>query len=543
MMKVDTVRKVILKIKNYRLVKLQADVSLVSEFVARNKEVWQSKEKLDTDNRYCYIVNWQPREVASIIPQLVFAQGLTKSNPAEILVLSPQVNKAWIDFNESFGAKQAAVKKRITDKLYGLLKVLQLALKREKGAELLKICYKGIPIGECLYDQIVRMTKDQYTIDRVKFKNGKIIYHFFSSISCVYRMFTEKRPEFYMPFERCHLEGALTIVASYFGAKIIQCTANGRILYLGEGTNAKVRLHDIQKKVVEEFMKKEFGVDYKSVVKKYIEMRFEGKGNFDVVNAFLNKKIITRNEFMKKAGLDTNKKNIVIMLHVFSDEPHGSEFLLFQDYYVWYRETMKIIKDIKNVNWIIKAHPSRKRYGEDEEAYNVFLNYKQKNIVWFPDEYSTESLAEIADAIITVQGTAGTEFSCLGKPIILCGRAFYSGLGFTIEPKTEGEYQKILMNLNNIQPLTEEERDRACKLLYSCLRLEYKPYDDFDEILVESYKQGIKLGNNMVLKSLNQKVSAYSDYYINTKFFEAGVWFGREIERLPIGVAIYKEEI
>ncbi len=539
-MKDNTIKKIIVKIKNYRLVKLQADMALISTFIAKNKEVWKRKERLDTE-KYCYIVNWQPRELASIIPQLVFAQNLTKSNPAEILVLSPQVDQAWKDFNGSFGAKQAVAKKRILDKMYGMFKVLQLTLKREKGHDLLNECYKGIPIGECLYDYIVRMTKDQYTIDRVKFKNRKIIYIFFSNIMCVYRIFMEKKPEFYMPFERCHLEGAFAIVASYFGAKIIQCTAYGRIIYLGEGKNAKIRWHDIQKKVVEQFMKKKFTVDYKSVVEKYLEERFKGKGNFDVINAYRGKKIITRSEFVEKTGLDACKKNIVMMLHVFSDEPHGSEFLLFQDYYTWYQETMKIIKDIKNVNWIVKAHPSRKMYGEDEEAYNVFLKYKQENIVWFSDEYSTESLAEIADVIITVQGTAGTEFSCLGKPVILCGSAFYSGLGFTIEPKTKEEYQRILMNLDNIQPLAEEVREKACKLLYSCLRLELKPYDDFDEMLVESYKQGTKLGNNTVLESLCQKISEYPDYYLNTKFFKAGGQIGKEIERLPIGAVISKE--
>lgn len=543
-MKDNTIRKVIMRIKNHRRATLQADTSLISAFVGRNKEVWKPKEKSDT-GKFCYIVNWQPRELASIIPQLVFAQGLAKSNPVEILVFSPQVDKAWEEFNESFGTKQTVVKKRITDKMYGLFKVLQLTLKREKGIDLLHVCYNGIPLGEFLYDYIVRMTEDQYTIDRVRFKNRKIIYNFFSTISCVYHMFMEKRPEFYMPFERCHLEGALAIVASYFGAKIIQCTASGRIIYLGEGKNAKIRWQDLQKKVVEEFMKKEITTDFVKSAEEYLQMRFAAKGNLDVdvVNAFMDKKVITRSEFVEKAGLDKHKKNIVIMLHVFSDEPHGSEFLLFQDYYIWYKETMKMIQDIKNVNWIVKAHPSRKMYGEDKEAYNVFLKYKQENIVWFSDEYSTASLVEIADAIITVQGTAGTEFSCLGKPVILCGRAFYSGFGFTIEPKTIHEYQHFLKHMDKIQSLSEEEREKACKMMYVCLRLEGKPYDDFDEMLTESYKMETKQGNNIVLESLYRMLSEHSYYYFNTKFFNAGEQLGKEINHLPIGAMIYREEV
>lgn len=528
------------RIKSNGFVKLQADKLITSMFINQNRKVWKSKDRANT-GKHCYIDNWMPKEVASIVPQLVFAQGLAQSIPVEILVLSPPVDKEWGDFNSSFGARQAVVKKRRVDKLYGMLKALQLVLKREKGVNLLQVRYKGIPIGETLYDTIIRTTANQYTIDRIRLKNRKILYHFFSTISCVHHMFTVKNPDFYMPFERCHLEGALTIVAAYFGAKVIQCTANGRILYLGEGEKSKRRWHDVQKRMVEEFSEKKIPVNYVEIVEEYLRNRFAGKGNFDVINAFLDKKIVARSKYAEEAGLDSSKKNIAIMVHAFSDEPHGSEFLLYQDYYMWYEETLKIIQKIKNVNWIIRPHPSRCVYGEGDAAYNIFLQYQQDNMFWFSDEYSTASLAEIADAIITVQGTAGIEFSCLGKPIILCGRAFYSGHGFTIEPQTIEEYKHILSHLDKIQALTEEERENACKLMYVYLKMEFKPYDEFDKILVDSYSQDVKTGNNMALTALCENIKEDYDYYLSTKFYQVGKKMGRDIQQLPIGTMILGE--
>lgn len=508
---------------------LQADEFLVKKFVKKNSEIWNREHGVT--EKYCYIDNWISRDLASLLPQLVFAQGLANTNSLEICVLSQRVAKEWKMVNRSFGAQQAIIQRRGVDKIYGLFKALKLVIQREKGEKVLEISYKGMPIGEVLYDTIIRTTEDQWTIEHIRLKNWRKIYDFFANISCLYHIFEKKQPNFYMPFERCHMEGAFAMVASHFGAQIIQCTSNGRILDLGRGVEAKIRWHDIQKKVIKEFLEKEMFTNYENTVKKYLEKRFEGLGNIDVKNAFAGKKIISRERFMTENDLDPSKKNIVMMLHVFSDEPHSSEFLLFRDYYVWYRETMKMINNIKNVNWIIKAHPSRKMYGEDREAYNVFVKYQQKNIVWFPEEYSTASLADIADAIITVQGTAGTEFSCLGKPIILCGKAFYSELGFTIEPQTVDEYYHILQNLENIQPLSKTSRENACKAEYAYLNMEYRPFDDFDEILVRSYAEETKAGNNKVLEILSARLEKEQDYYFNSKFYKIGENFGEDVNK------------
>jgi hypothetical protein len=83
-----------------------------------------------------------------------------------------------------------------------------------------------------------------------------------------------------------------------------------------------------------------------------------------------------------------------------------------------------------------------------------------------PADFSTASVLNCAKAIVTIQGTVGLEFSCMGIPIIITGKAFYSGFGFTHEPETKEEYFTMLRNVKNIEPLGDDKMDIA-KCVYA----------------------------------------------------------------------------
>ncbi|MFC1914428.1 hypothetical protein ACFLXF_04055, partial [Chloroflexota bacterium] len=76
------------------------------------------------------------------------------------------------------------------------------------------------------------------------------------------------------------------------------------------------------------------------------------------------------------------------------------------------------------------------------------------------------SLLDSADVVITARGTAGLEFSCFGIPCIVTAEGAYSGFGFTIEPKTEEEYFKLLSDVGAVGRLKEEQLNRAMVLSY-----------------------------------------------------------------------------
>ncbi len=115
-------------------------------------------------------------------------------------------------------------------------------------------------------------------------------------------------------------------------------------------------------------------------VDKYIAKRFAGNINqHDVLNAFKDKKEYTKDEILIKMNVNNNYPNAFVFPHAFSDAPHGSSYTLYKDYYEWYLETLKLISNIKDVNWFIKPHPSSHLYGEDGVAKEIFELYKQDN--------------------------------------------------------------------------------------------------------------------------------------------------------------------
>jgi len=91
--------------------------------------------------------------------------------------------------------------------------------------------------------------------------------------------------------------------------------------------------------------------------------------------------------------------------------------------------------------------------------------------------FNSRSLLNCADAVITVLGTAGMEFAALGAiPSILAGVTYYSGFGFTIEPKNQDEYFKTLDSIENIGRLTKEQQDMARRVFLYIERYSYVPF-------------------------------------------------------------------
>ena len=88
--------------------------------------------------------------------------------------------------------------------------------------------------------------------------------------------------------------------------------------------------------------------------------------------------------------------------------------------------------------------------------------------IFYPKEFSTNLIKDIADCILTSQGSAGLEYPCFGIPSIICGDSYYQGLGFTKEPKDEKEYFIMINNIETIisTGLDETQIERARAAYY-----------------------------------------------------------------------------
>ena len=185
-----------------------------------------------------------------------------------------------------------------------------------------------------------------------------------------------------------------------------------------------------------------------------------------LLNIKSNKKQLFKNkkELCDYFRWEINKPIVLILAHELTDGNFNNEWNLFLDDKDWLVETLKKIKKVKDVNWIIKPHPSEVIYNSKINAKTIFkenIKDNEKNLGLFPGNYEIKNLYKFISAAITSHGTAGYEYPVLGIPTIVCGDSSYYQLGFNLEPKTKIEYFKILSNIKYIKPLTREQQDMS----------------------------------------------------------------------------------
>lgn len=184
----------------------------------------------------------------------------------------------------------------------------------------------------------------------------------------------------------------------------------------------------------------------------------------DITYRHDRKVFYSREEFSHYFNLDSKKKNVFVMLQAFNDFPHVFGFMIYRDFYEWFKVVLEIAQENDSVNWIFKQHPYEKFYPiKDVNLKSIFLNIASPNILFLNNDidFNTSSLCYIADSIITCIGTAGLEYSAYGIPCVLGGDCWYFGFGFTIEPKTDMEFREVLKNIATLPRLNKEQINMA----------------------------------------------------------------------------------
>jgi hypothetical protein len=176
----------------------------------------------------------------------------------------------------------------------------------------------------------------------------------------------------------------------------------------------------------------------------YWSKRSQGKGNYDDANRAF------RNGQLKNSKLEF--KNF-IFLHIFKDSPFNivDNERIFNDYFDWFIETIKILKDSKE-NWLIKLHPSHVQWGENQRiVINSLLKMNKlslpSNVFIETNNLSNVEIFKKANRIVTFSGTAHLEVACNGiKPIIISRTTLYDYIKKSVlKPKNISEYRKFLL--------------------------------------------------------------------------------------------------
>ena len=362
-------------------------------------------------------------------------------------------------------------------KIRALMECLKVFLKNNPD-QLLKLSYNGINMGHLLYDDILHNDiksngrSKHYTINRIDAFCIKHIYNFYIKAYIYDSIMRQNDIRAYVSTHTVYTEyGILPFMAV---ERHIPVVYSDDYSYAVINVNKELYAHDRIRHYVDKIIQSASSKELIARAEKDLRERMDGYGNVDTKLAYSNdKRSYERKELVRKLGIKDQKPIVFIFAHVFRDSPHISSHLLYRDYYQWLEDTLVCADQIDGVNWVVKEHPSgEKLYKEKGGVSDILKRRKLSNIFSCPPDLNTKSIAKVADAVLTCQGTVGIECSCLGIPAVVCGKAFYTGFGFTIEPKTIRQYREILGRMKNIKKLSDEQIEKA-KEVYSAYQIYY----------------------------------------------------------------------
>lgn len=333
----------------------------------------------------------------------------------------------------------------------------------------------GVHLGDLIYDSLIRYQHSYRDPLADPAKLSRILFNSLWLFCCCQHFLRVNRVKYVIISESVYAitEGLLLRAAARQGAKVLFVNASFARFY----ADYKDTFCDRFKVTTPLFEASRRHANRLEVAEAYLARRNQGAlAHHDVINAYKGKKVWTREDLMShfkitdRAGL----RSVFLMPHCFSDANHKTRHVLFRDFYQWFSMTLEAIRGIREVNWFVKPHPSGHHYGEEGQAEELVRKVASDHIFLIPPDFSTTSVLNNADAIVTVNGTIGLEASCAGVRPILAGDAVYSGFGFTTQPKSREDYFTLLRNLHTMPPLTEQEVRTAKEVLF-CFQFFTRP--------------------------------------------------------------------
>ena len=438
----------------------------------------------------------------------------------------------------SFGIKEIIYINRgnIFLRLHYLILAYRLLNNVKNIESLIKLKFDNIEIGRATYEQYLRFKKNPKTnsivLDFYLYLSEALIYNkqfkkIFKANQNTYLVQSERQ---YFPLSLC-MPNAIK-----FNSKVI-ARRGDEISNIGIKIYAKEK--DNYRENISRPSKKAFNLIYKKLKKekklisnssKYFNSEI-GKEIFQKVEKKNKLKIFqAKKDVCKYFNFEEKKPIILILAHELSDGNMNNSWNLFNNDFIWLEETIKKIKNITDVNWIIKSHPSENIYNNKIKTADIYNEYGKnyKNIKLFPINHDVKNFYKFISVAISSHGTAGYQYPLKSIPTIICGEATYSGFGFNIEPKNKASYFNILKKISKIKKLNNKIINKCFvfNYLHKYISLEKIPVTfetditmkfDKKEFWKKTYKLTKKNGvfYESFYKSLKFQILNNNSYYIN----------------------------
>lgn len=440
----------------------------IEEFIKLNKKIWGTEKNIYKKYMVVY-VTYSDADI--LINKLLLAKKLEEKENMGIIVyidstiITKELNIVK-NICESFNIYKCEILNiskldLINLFIIGSYNFIKLKFKKD----IFEFSFKGISCGEELYDYLLRTIDNLYTIRKIKFHYFKIIVHFLKYFIFAKKIFKKDNIKAFIFIDCDYNRSILAKIALKRNISIYQSIYATNIKYENYRDN-KIVSHATS--FINSLDLKELKFD-ELKIEKYMKQRFSGLEEtcLDKV-AFKNKKIYSKKELYNiyDIPMTSNKKNVIVAAHVFSDAPHVVGKMLYKDYYEWFIETLRILYNNKNINIFVKEHPSAKFYGEKGSIKKILNKYNFKNIYLLPDDFNTLGVFKIMDYVVTCRGSMGMEAASFGIPVFTAGTGYYTGLGIDIVANSVEEYKNNLNNIEKYTRLSVEQQKKARLLLY-----------------------------------------------------------------------------
>lgn len=497
---------------------IDVNIKTFENYLKKNFDIWQ-KNETKIKNKVL-ITNFIHH------PGYTITESILGKYVSEFYNFEPY---GLIDFEDKFGKK--IIKSFKVDNfiyhpklsIFNRLKYLLIAFIKIRNIknidEFITYSTNNINFGRCVYDHILRHTGSG-TLEKINFKvlfflSEAIFYNdfyknLFSNNNFKYLIMSETQ---FLPsniiFQNA-LQNNIKVISRIGGTKKISARLfkSKDETFQSNNKISKLQLSEAIENSNHQYSNKGFEIIKKLYDGERKHHDQASNKNYDYKD--LDKK--TAKELLKFFGWDNTKKICTIYSHNLYDGNYVNEWRIFRDNLTWLRKTLIYIKENgSNTNWIIKDHPSD--YGKNRSKNITTLKEFQSiigersNIKFFPDKFKTNILKDVTDCLLTSQGSAGLEYPCFGIPSIICGDAYYQGLGFTLEPKNEKDYYEIINNINEVilKGLSSEQIQKARSAFYF-----FEEHIRADHPLLFDYNINRNLNLNDFFSIAASKISNYN---------------------------------
>lgn len=451
----------------------------VEHLVEVNSKHWADSLNCKYDGGWIYVLHTTHHSFSTTVCEDVIAKGLQKREHLPIASIISGRKGELMDLTSrvdaSFGAEY-----RVQPSYYDYhnedIETLACKMASDTYGDpegLIALTYRDIRFGDVLYDDLLRSGNHRkrgeayscFDISRERYQST--VKKALATIDQAYEIFEQRKPSYLITTEFLYIKALYAHVASLLGAKILVASTQYPDMIVQVSPEelpfSELRVADITRMQMEK------------CVRGYQEI------DNNTGDLFLASSV--KEDLPQFSEGQVGEKTVFILPHAMSDVPREAcRNNIYFDYVQWFSDTIRIIKEIPGVNWVVKDHPWADYYGQSDYVKRVFDENKTENMYWIDKEYGGINIKDYADCVITCAGDAGIEYWAYGIPTISTAESHYSGLGISYQMRSIAEYEHTLKNIKILSKPSAESVKLAQKYLYA-MKNWYKKDGSLSELI------------------------------------------------------------